>query len=60
MDDTKLEETRVVTLPNGYELEISFNNAFYEKVRKYFGLNDQEIPSDVHLREFFTACMRSI
>ncbi len=53
----QLENTRVVCLADGNELTISYNEKFYDKVRKYFQLDADVVPSDEHLKEFFIKFM---
>lgn len=52
-----LENTRVVPLDNGNNLIISYNEKFYDKVRKFFKLSAETNPTDEQLKEFFVRVM---
>tara|TARA_R110002060_G_scaffold67166_2_gene75941 strand:+ start:615 stop:836 length:222 start_codon:yes stop_codon:yes gene_type:complete len=45
-------ETKIITLPNGSNLEITCTSDFYKKVREHFNLKDNASISDDHVRIF--------
>jgi hypothetical protein len=54
-----MNNTRVVEISDGTILEVEYNDDFFCKVRKYFGLTDVDEVSDDHLKVFFCDTFKS-
>jgi hypothetical protein len=52
-------EVRKISLPKGCELEISMTDEFVSRVRKHFGLLDNDSPTDMQLRMYVHGAMNS-
>lgn len=54
------QQTREIPLPDGSVLELSFNDLFCAKVRKYFEIDETVELTDELLKEFFAASLAGI
>jgi len=59
-DDEMPQQTREIPLPDGSVLELSFNDLFCAKVRKYFEIDETVELTDELLKEFFAASLAGI
>lgn len=59
-EEQMLQQERIINLPDGSVLTLTFNDAFVEKVRRYCELDELDEVTDEHLKTFFAASLAAI
>ena len=59
-EEQMLQQERIINLPDGSILTLTFNDAFVEKVRRYCELDELDEVTDEHLKTFFAASLAAI